>query len=404
MARRWLRVREILDAQFLGIVAVLVIVTAAGGWLTYQGHVNLGTTTEQEIVSVWETNGTFTHAAAVSNENPVYDVGTTLRAQPLYLDSITPILNGSFVFQYTASESGALDLRVSQQFRKRKVVERDAGTAEIWQTTTGFGNRTAEDVEPGSTVQIPYAVNVTQARNESQQIDDRLDNPPGELQMSVFTTVTITGTVNGQEISQTREYTMPITLESGGYSVNATGATNQEETTRPVEVPQEPGTLQSVMGPLLFGIGFVGLVGLFAARARNALSLTDAERERLAFEDDRDTYDEWINRIELPGETADLPRAEADSLGDLVDFAIDTNNSVIENPDDGVFFVLHDGYRYAYEPPALDEPEGDQTDRSEPDGADANRGMFTPNELTDGEPDANAPGETSPDDADHSGE
>ena len=128
------------------------------------------------------------------------------------------------------------------------------------------------------------------------------------------------------------------------------------------EVPREPGPLEAVGGPLLFAAGFLGLVGLITARTRNDIALTSEERERLAFEDDRSDFDEWINAIELPPEVRDLPRAEAKSLGDLVDFAIDTDNSVIENPDSGVYYVVHDGNCYTYEPPSAVETEDSSED------------------------------------------
>ena len=55
----------------------------------------------------------------------------------------------------------------------------------------------------------------------------------------------------------------------------------------------------------------------------------------------------------------DRPRASADSLGSLVDFAIDTDNGVVEDPSRGLYCVLHDGYLYTYEPPQLESrPEG----------------------------------------------
>ncbi len=92
------------------------------------------------------------------------------------------------------------------------------------------------------------------------------------------------------------------------------------------------------------------LGGLVAVRSRGRLALSSTEQELLAYEDEREDFDEWISTIKLPDEAFDLPRAEAASLGALVDFAIDTDNSVIEDPDDGAYYVVHDGYLYTYQP------------------------------------------------------
>ena len=105
------------------------------------------------------------------------------------------------------------------------------------------------------------------------------------------------------------------------------------------------------MGWLLVFVGPSGLAGFVAARRLNRLSLSNRERESLALGRDRDDFDEWISKIELPPESLDRPEATATSLAALVDFAIDTDNSVIEDPHSGTYHVLHDGCRYTYRPP-----------------------------------------------------
>ena len=144
------------------------------------------------------------------------------------------------------------------------------------------------------------------------------------------------------------------------------------ETTRPVEVPQEAGPPRTVGGPLLLLVGLAGLRALGWVRRQHPDGLTDVERERLTFEDDREDFDEWISVIELPNEVLDRPRASADSLGSLVDFAIDTDNGVVEDPSRGLYCVLHDGYLYTYEPPQLE---------SRPEGVAAESAQTAPGEM-----------------------
>ncbi|WP_424003620.1 DUF5305 domain-containing protein [Haloarcula salina] len=368
MGHMWLRVRAVLDDWFAVAVVALLLVSLAGGWLTYVGHVDPGTTTERETVSAWETNGTFTHAAVVSEENPVYDVGTKLRGESLYIESIAPVVNGSFVFRYAASESGAIDIRIDQRFRKRKVVERGAETVTVWDATEPLGNRSVAGVAPDSQVQVPFTVNVTEERNESRRIDDRLDNPGGELRVAVVTAVTLSGRVNGHSVEQTVTYAMPVEFDGGTYSLNATAATERHERTRVVEVPREPGAVQRAGGPAVLGVGLLGLVGLLVSRKRNDLSLTETERARLAFESDRETFEEWIHTFTLPAAAEDRPRVEAATLGDLVDFAIDTDNSVLADPDGDRFVVLHDGHCYVYEPPRTEATPQKTDERAAGDG------------------------------------
>ncbi|MBV0900913.1 DUF5305 domain-containing protein [Haloarcula salina] len=360
MGHMWLRVRAVLDDWFAVAVLALLIVSVAGGWLTYTGHVDPGMTTERETVSAWETNGTFTHAAVVSAENPVYDVGTELRGESLYLDSIAPVVDGSFVFRYAATESGTIDVSVDQHLRKRKVVERGTGTVTVWETMEPLGNRSVGGVEPDSPVRVPFTVNVTEERNESGQIDDRLDNPPGELRVAVVATATLSGTVNGRSVEQTVTYEMPVEFDGGTYSLNGTAATDRHERTRVVESPRDPSPVQRAGGPAVLGLALLGLGGLLASRTRNELSLTETERARLAFESDRESFGEWIHTFDLPAVAEERPRVEAATLGDLVDFAIDTDNSVLADPDGERYVVLHDGHCYVYEPPTTGGAPGER--------------------------------------------
>ena len=100
--------------------------------------------------------------------------------------------------------------------------------------------------------------------------------------------------------------------------------------------------------------------GVRVSRGRLGHTITVRVRERLAYEDDRRDFDEWISPIRLPKAAVDRPRAEATTLGALMDFAIDTDNSVVDDPDDSAYYVGHDGYLYTYHPPRVDaEPTGE---------------------------------------------
>jgi hypothetical protein len=116
------------------------------------------------------------------------------------------------------------------------------------------------------------------------------------------------------------------------------------------------------------GLSVVGLAGLTVARSRDDLGLTDAEREWLAYREDRSEFDEWITEFTVPQEAFDRPRARAASLGDLVDFAIDTDSGVVESADGHQYLVVHDEFLYTYTAPR--EPEPDGRSGTESDGSD----------------------------------
>lgn len=349
-----LRLRSLLDKQFAFVVAALIVLALVGGWMTYTVHATPKTTTEERPVSSWQTEGWFNHSATVTENNSVYPVGTTLTNRSIYFTEIAPWFNGTYAFTYDASKRGDLNGTVSLQFVLQGVEENRDSTTVVWQTTKPLGTTSIDSFKPGETVRVGFTVNMNQTINRTEIIDEQLDNPPSQPEIVIRATVDIQGTVNGQSVDPVAEHTLPVTLEQGMYRPAHPGRiTDQYETTQTVTVQQTYGPLRAVGGPaLLFG-PLVALVGLVVARSRGRLGLSNAEQKLLAYEDEREDFEEWISTIQLPDEAFDLPRAEAASLGALVDFAIDTDNSVIEDPDNGAYYVIHDGYLYTYQPPAL---------------------------------------------------
>ncbi|MDY6765217.1 MAG: DUF5305 family protein [Halobacteria archaeon] len=61
-------------------------------------------------------------------------------------------------------------------------------------------------------------------------------------------------------------------------------------------------------------------------------------------------YD-WVSKGRVPSETMNGSSIEVDSLEDLVDVAIDTNNRVIEDTDRNKYVVINDEIVYTYSPP-----------------------------------------------------
>ena len=182
------------------------------------------------------------------------------------------------------------------------------------------------------------------------------------------------------ESAQTRRLTfsLPITSDSGIYRVQSSPTVETFTETTTVTVENEPSPLQRVGGPVLLLVGLLGAAGLAVARYRGTLEVSDDERELLAYRDDRAEFDEWISTVRLPDEARDLPVAEAETLADLVDVAIDSDNPVLEHPDGDAYSVVHDGYRYTFEAPP--EPErGDALSFGESDAPSDDEGVATAN-------------------------
>jgi len=343
-----LRMRSLVYRQFRLVVAVLLCLALFGGWLAV-GTQAPETTTERPVSS-WSTTGEYDHSATVTEPNPVYPVGRELTNRSLYLRAASPVLDGSFRFVYDASSRGELDVTIEQQAVVRSVDEQRGESVTVWRRSQSLENRTVDDVAPGSPVVVPFSVNVTEVRNRTRGVEQALGNPPGDPQYAVVADVTLTGTVNGREIERTTAFTLPISVERSAYRPNATTAIEQFETTEEVTLAGQSSGFESGVGLALVLGSVLGLTGL--AYKRDALAVTERELDRLRFEDDRETFDEWIHGMTLPDGVRERQRIYANSLADLVDFAIDTNNSVIR---DGDYYVLHGDVLYTYVPPGRAE-------------------------------------------------
>jgi len=348
-----LRIRALLDARLPVVVGVLVVLGAVGGWTTYAAFVDAPQTTEQRVVSSWSSNGSFDHEATVTEPNPVFQTGTTLSNRSTYLRTVAPLLNGTFAYRYAGSANGSLNVSTTLVVRSRRVVTDDGTETVLWTNRTVLTRDNATAVPPAQTVRTPFGLNVSLAAARAERRVGGVGNPGGTTRMAVLAVVELDGTVDGHAVDRTERYPLSIRLAGSTYSVTANGSHRRYRTTETVAVRPSPGPLAIISGPLLalLSLGALGAVGLGSRRDR--LALSPRERDRLAYRDDRAEFDDWIVRMRPPESVCDRPTVEAETLGDLVDFAIDADTAVIEHPEEGYYVVLHDGFRYVYEPPVV---------------------------------------------------
>lgn len=358
MADWQLRLRGALDEYFAIIVIALIVAALLGGWVSYSTHAAPGTTTEERAVDSWQTTGGFNHSATVTEPNDAYPVGTVLTERPFYFTRVAPDFNGTYTFTYEATGTGDLSRNVTLELVLRGIDEDSEERTVLWETTRELRAETTDAIEPGEEVRVPFSVDMHETVNRTETIDEQLGDPPGQTEVAIRAVNDLSGTVNGRMIERTETHTLPIALEGGTYHPDNPGATTEEyQTTRSVTVERTYGPVRSLAAPLLFVGSLSTLAGLVVARHRRRFRLSPAERALLAYRDDRDDFDEWISTIKLPDDVFSLPRAEAASLGDLVDFAIDTDTSVVADPRRESYYVVHDGRLYAYTPPNVEEKQ-----------------------------------------------
>lgn len=343
------RLRATLSDRFGAVVGILLVLALVGGAFTYTTHVAPGTHVEERTVSTWTSTAGYDHSATVTRENGVFSVGRTLSDRALYFDAITPTLDGQLRYGYEATDSGDLTVRSSSTLVVRAVGERDDREVVYWRVSEPVGRPASATIAPGETFTAPFATNVSALKTRVEGIETELGGSPGTPEARVLTRVRVSGTVNGEAVSRSREFVMTLTLdEEGTYRVLGDGETTRTtNVTERVSLENEYGPLRRAGGPALLALSLLGLVGLAAVRYTGRLDVTAAERERLAFERERAEFDEWITPADVD---APPTPTTVHSLEGLVDLAIDTGERVLENPTTERYYVFGETH-YVFEAP-----------------------------------------------------
>lgn len=341
-----LRTRTLVSDNFAVAVAVAVVVAALGAGVVFTTNVDPGTTTEPVVQSSWQSTGGYDHEATVTEGNRVFPVGTTHEGRSTYYTRLSPELDGSFRYRFSGGD-GSLDVAATTVLVMRSVGE---GGEEFWRVEEPLAERTAT-LESGETLAVPFTVNVSSVLAELDAIESDLGASPGDTEVFVRTAVDANGTVAGESAEDAGQYDLQLDPGGDTYGVTGTGETRQHERTEPVTRAVQHSSVRSALGPLLLLFGLVSTGVLVAARADDRLEVPEGERAAAAFERERDEFDDWISRGSVSTDVTERDAVEIETLEELADVAIDVDSRVVEDVEDGTFYVLTDDVRYEYAPP-----------------------------------------------------
>ena len=375
-----LRLRAALDAQFVLIVAAFLVCAVLGAGLVYGTHVDPGTETETEVVSSWSVETEYVHAATVTEPNSVFSVGEELTDRNTYFARIAPELDVQVVTEYDAVSAEDVDVETESVLVVRNVEE---GTV-YWEETETLATATETDVAADGSASVSFTLNSTAIDEEIAGIEDELGASPGGTETFVTTDVELDGTLNGEPVTYSTSIELDVTHAGDTYTVDDPGVQSETvEQTEPVERERTYGPLRALGSPLLLLFGLAGLAGMAYARREGLVGISDAERAYLEFSDDRSEFDEWITRVRLPSAVHDRAEGEAESLRDLVDFAIDNDVGVVEDPNTGAFHAVTDEFVYTYAPPEIASVASSPPTGEDPLGVDETTGAEGPSDGTD---------------------
>jgi hypothetical protein len=364
-----LRLKATLDRRVRVIALVFAVLLVTGSWATYVATAAPATTTEEVPGPAVVAVTSFEHAATVTVENPVYEVGTVLTDRPVYYGAVSPVLDGTFVYGVdvlAGSNTGTVTVVAEAASYLRSVERsRDGSVAVEYWRTGGVPLATANaTLAPGERLTLPFTTNVSAATLRAIDLGTALGDATGDREVVVEVVLRTVGTPGGVDLDETRRFELPVRLGER-YVVDAAAPARERfdapPTTVTVERPREP-----VTGSLALSSAVVGALGLAALGGVRALSggrplLSETERRVVRFHADRDRYDDWIVTARLPAAVESLPGVEVDSIRALVDVASGTGSSVIETPGRARYVVVADEVSYVFDPVAAGALDADDT-------------------------------------------
>lgn len=339
-------IKYFLDKRYVAVIVVLLVLASVGGYVAYVTYTTTETVTEQRVASTATTSTDFQHGVTVQRDTIVFEKGISLRGRTLYFTSLSPELNATYIVRHGGGDPEPADVRTELTLFLRSVG--DDGTV-YWSESRRLATVQEENLAPGEPLEADFMVNVTNVTSRIDEIQSDLGASPGQTQVLVSADTVIAGNVGDETFNETRSESLRVNPSSGTYSVsvNVEGR-NRHQALETFKTEVEPSALSKYGSPALVFVSLVGMLGMLLGRFFGVLRLPEEEIERMEFESQRDSLDEWISTGTLSGDDAET-EIGLNSLQDLVDVAIDSNRRVTEL-DDGRYVVLVDGVRYVYEP------------------------------------------------------
>lgn len=371
-SHRRTRFKVLINEYFLTIALVLAVIAAGGAWMTYTTAIASGSHPEQRVTTSWKVNGTFTYSATAVEDSLIFNKGDVRVGRTYYITNATPVLDGQFQFLFTGTTGNATVttqatlVKYAVVTKKKKPGGSKKTSLRVWEITTPL-TTTQQHVTNGETVTTNFTVNADTIRD----IKRRLLKLHGTLyqianiRSSVVVTARLNGTIGGNRVQRTFNYTLPINSTKDYYAISPPKIPPQEiKLTQRVMVPTTPSLL-SILGALAsLVVPLLALVGLVSGRRLNwfdvsASARDDAKREKL-----RSEFKEWVT-LGTVTPTDDRTMVAVDSLEGLVDVAIDSDRRVIEDTETGRYVVLDTDSRYQFIPEwAEDGDEDDDEDET----------------------------------------
>ena len=289
--------------------------------------------------------GAYTYSASVTQANPLYPVGTVLdMKKPAYFLNVAPILDMNFKYNIKATGSDDITGTI-QTFAVASGTVKDGENETIYWSKEFPIKTSAFTVSGNEVADQDFSVNVNDIQIATKSISEQL-NYTDDTAISVINRIIYSGSINGEAVNSSVEYTLPITANNAYYQINGdTVFTQDVHVTRFSSIPRET-TVNNLTVPIIVFILSISLCALTLSIRKTG----KVEMDYIAKLEEAEKYSEFkdsVSKGKIPVNHS-FAQVVIDSLKELVDAAVDMNSRVIHDKSIETYFTISDGVIYTF--------------------------------------------------------
>ena len=311
-------------------IVSIVILALLSAFSIYSAYVDLKPK-EVEVkrnVTIGSYELYYDYYSIVSQENPLWEVGSKLSGRNVFFPRISPILN--VTFNLILPEEN-----FEVEYETKLVIMSSSQEITFWkiEKTLASGKTGLNS----KNLSYSFSLNVPEIEKKIESIERSLEFKGGSKVVKVVTSVYATGKVEGVKSVVKDSVEMTLKLSGSYYTVSTAVKKGKIEKTSKVKrivPPSQKDYVIAITKTLVPVAGIAAAVYLYRSS-----SLSEDEKALRKFK-------KWISSGKLP--ELRMTTIELESLEDLVDAAIDTGERVIHDRVKGVYFFVRNNVLYIY--------------------------------------------------------
>jgi len=346
----FLKLKNTVIDRFRILVLIFGITMIFSGLWAYEAYAGTEYEEKEEIVSSYTQYGSYTYTAPVTESNPLYTKGTVLEMRkPAYFFAVSPTVDISFTYRLKATDSADVSVErdtVIVATSKEAAGEDGKEDRIFWQKEFPLKSKRAVDIENGELLTETFSVNVSEIQSMVKGVQDQLKYPQGAT-VEIVNRVNCEGKINGKHVNSTKNFTMPLVMDSSYYKMPEELEFNESTDVYKKIRVQKDSSPSSIKKPLSIFLLSMVLIGTILP-CRKMKKTDPTYIKKLEIEQRRSPFKEFVSKGRLPENANSLIRVEISSLQELVDAAVDMNERVISDAETGVYFIIHSGVLYIF--------------------------------------------------------